>query len=407
MPECMIENDPSLEGKVIFVSRALYGLAVSPKAFNWHLDAKLRQMGYTPSGADPCLYMKGQGADAQFIICYVDDLCHVGNAAGKLEFRKLINIDTNPDGFKVRDYGEPTSFLGIEISRNRAARTITLSQGKYIRDICERFNITTDKAPQTPMPHKLDLGALPDEHKLTDMTEFRSKVGALMYAAHCVRSDACGPVQQFSRYLHAATPTMLTHLNSTLKYFLATAGIGLTYDGKKPGPVYGYSDADWAGDATTRRSTSGYVFMRNNAAVTWSSSLQPSVAHSTSDAEWRALSDCGREALWLRTLEKDLTSVESLAPTQLCDDNKGALKWATDPANHKKSKHIDISYNSIREQVVEFKNLIVKYVPTVGMLADPFTKNLLPGAFKDLFGKIFGLNKPLSPASPAHPSRGG
>jgi len=239
------------------------------------------------------------------------------------------------------------------------------------------------------------------------MTEFRSKVGALMYAAHCVRSNACGPVQQFGRYLHAATPTMLTHLNNALKYFLATADIGLTYDGKKPGPVYGYSDADWAGDATTRRSTSGYVFMRNNAAVTWSSSLQPSVAHSTSDAEWRALSDCGREALWLRKLEKDLTGVESLAPTQLCDDNKGALKWATDPANHKKSKHIDISYNSIREQVVEFKNLIVKYVPTVDMLADPFTKNLLPGSFKDLFGKIFGLNKPLSPASPAHPSRGG
>ena len=129
------------------------------------------------------------------------------------------------------------------------------------------------------MPHKLDLGGLPDEHKLTDMTEFRSKVGALMYAAHCVRSDACGPVQQFSRYLHAATPTMLTHLNNTLKYFLATADIGLTYDGKKPGPVYGYSNADWAGDATTRRSTSGYVFMRNNAAVTWSSLLHPSVAH--------------------------------------------------------------------------------------------------------------------------------
>ena len=76
------------------------------------------------------------------------------------------------------------------------------------------------------------------------------------------------------------------------------------------------------------------------------------------------------------------------------------------PANHKKSKYIDISHNSIREQVVEFKNLIVKYVPTVDMLADPFTKNLLPGSFKDLFRKIFGLNKPLHHAPPAHPIRG-
>ena len=90
-----------------------------------------------------------------------------------------------------------------------------------------------------------------------------------------------------------------------------------------------------------------------------------------------------------------MTGVESLAPTQLCDDNKGALKWSVDPAQHKKTKHIDISYNSIREQVVEFKNLAVKYVPTIDMLADPFTKNLLPGAFKNLFGRIFGLGKPL------------
>ena len=114
------------------------------------------------------------------------------------------------------------------------------------RDICKRFNLTTGKAPQTPMPHRLDLSVLPDEDKLTDMTESRSKVGALMYAAHCVRSDACGPVQQFSRYLHPAMPAMLTHLNNAL-----------TYDGKKPGPVYGYSygysDADLAGDVTTRR----------------------------------------------------------------------------------------------------------------------------------------------------------
>jgi hypothetical protein len=200
---------------------------------------------------------------------------------------------------------------------------------------------------------------------------------------------------------------MLTHLNSTLKYFLATADIGLTYDGKKPGPVYGYSDADWAGDATTRRSTSGYVFMRNNAAVTWSSSLQPSVAHSTSDAEWRALSDCGREALWLRKLEKDLTGVESLAPTQLCDDNKGALKWSTDPAAHKKSKHIDISYNSIREQVVEFKNLVVKYVPTIDMLADPFTKNLLPGAFKRLVRQDIRLEYAVEHYFTGSPKQGG
>ena len=99
--------------------------------------------------------------------------------------------------------------------------------------------------------------------------------------------------------------------------------------------------------------------------------------------------------MWLGKLEKDLTGVESLAPTQLCDDNKGALKWSVDPAQHKKTTHIDISYNSIREQVVEFKNLAVKYVPTIDMLADPFTKNLLPSAFKNLFGRIFGLGKPL------------
>jgi hypothetical protein len=409
VPDVMLEDDPSLHGKFIEVRKALYGLAISPRAFNKHLDAKLRIAGYKPSLADPCLYYKGSGANASYICLYVDDLLYIGCEQGRQEFQKFINIDSNPEhGFKVRDYGIPDDFLGMHFDVNTKAKTITISQGDYLRSLAKRFNISADIAQSTPLPpgHDLyqDATASP---VLADSTEYRSMVGGLMYASHCCRPDACGPVAQFSRYLHAPTKELVTRLRTTIAYFLATADIGITYNGHHTLPTIGYSDANWAGDAATRRSTSGYVFMRANAAITWSSALQRSVAHSTANAEFCALSEAGKEALWLRKLEKLVHGTSTLAPTVIFEDNKSALKWSYDPANHKKLKHVDIAYHDIREQTTEFNNLKVQYVKTMDQLADPLTKNVQPSIFRSLFSKMFGAASSLFQGSKDKQRRGG
>jgi hypothetical protein len=133
--------------------------------------------------------------------------------------------------------------------------------------------------------------------------------------------------------------------------------------------------------------------MKNGAAISWQSQLQPTVAHSTANAEYCALSEAGKEALWLRSLEMSINGTSSLDPTIILEDNKGALKWAQDPCNHKHTRHIDIAYHSIREHVSEFKNLAIKFVASAENLGDAFTKALPLPQFRKLFRVIYGSDK--------------
>ena len=130
-PQRMIDDDPSLKGKFVKVSNALYGRTTSPRAFNKHLHSRLQSYGYEVSLADPSLYVKSDGRGVSFILTYVDDLCFVGCHEHRVEFQKKINVNTNPEtGFKVRDYGVPDTFLGVEICRKQ--HNVRLSQTKYL-----------------------------------------------------------------------------------------------------------------------------------------------------------------------------------------------------------------------------------------------------------------------------------
>ena len=138
--------------------------------------------------------------------------------------------------------------------------------------------------------------------------------------------------------------------------------------------LYGYSDADWAGDVDTRRSTSGYVFKIGDAAISWCSKKQITVAKSSTEAEYVALSAAAQEAIWLRRLLMDIGFGNS-GPTVLYEDNNGAIELSKNPKHHNRTKHIDISHHFTRERV-ESKELSVVYCHTGDMLADTMTKGL-------------------------------
>ena len=395
-PEGMIEDNPSLKGKFLCVKNALYGLAASPRAFNQHLHKRVTSYGWTRSPVDHCMYTRTDEHGTSFILMYVDDVLHIGPKQHIELFRKSINIETNPtEGFKVRDYGMPTSFLGMDI--HRKGRHVKLSQKTYIDQLATRFNINDGKYPATPLPPGTKMTDFDDEPILQNPTEFREVVGSLMYASHCCRCDVTQATHQLSRYLHAPRATHLKLALGVVRYLVRFNELGLNYDGTDPSPSVRWSDADWAGDLTTRKSTSGYVFKRNNAAVSWSSQLQKTVAHSTSDAEYRALSDSSRENLYLRNLERVITGKELVDPTVLHEDNMGAKKWTDNPSNHSKVKHIELCYHSVREQIG--KSLKVIYCKTRDMLADPFTKALAAPDFTRLFKKIFGMGSEKSDQS--------
>ena len=144
----------------------------------------------------------------------------------------------------------------------------------------------------------------------------------------------------------------------------------------------GYADADWAGDLDTRRSTSGYCFKIGEATVSWASKRQATVAKSTAEAEYVALSFAAQEALWLRQLMKDV-GFGVTAPTVIFEDNNGAIDLSRNAKYHNRTKHIDINHHFIRERV-KSKEIDVVPCPSKDMAADVLTKGIPRVQFEKL-----------------------
>ncbi|GAB4814241.1 hypothetical protein N2152v2_001287 [Parachlorella kessleri] len=162
-----------------------------------------------------------------------------------------------------------------------------------------------------------------------------------------------------------------TAAKGVLRYLSGTASYGITFVGQEL-KLESYCDADYAGDLDTRRSTTGYVFLLGGGAISWSSRLQPTVAVSTTEAEYMAAAYAIKEALWLKTLLAELALEDSIT---IFADNQSAIKLLKNPVFSMRSKHIDVIYHFARERVIR-KDITFKYVSTDKMVADALTKPL-------------------------------
>src|SRR5690349_24524472 len=114
--------------------------------------------------------------------------------------------------------------------------------------------------------------------------------------------------------------------------------------------IEGYSDADWGGSPDDRRSTTGYVFILNGGAITWNSKKQPTVALSTTEAEYMALAQATKEAIWLQRFLAEI-GVDSPAKMVIYSDNQSAISLARNSTFHARTKHIDIQHHFLREKI--------------------------------------------------------
>ena len=390
------DNPPRYQNKICKVMKSLYGLAVAPATFHNSLNAWFKSNGYTQSTADSCLWLKysDDGVLQGALIEWVDDILVVGTSDMIADFRKRIN-----DSYKIRDYGTPTDFVGMQLKRNRKNGTLKLYQRKYIERMATRYGIdpdfTTDNPSSlTPVNFTAKLHpAEPDEAR-ADSHEYRSIVGALHFCAHSVRPEIAAPITQLSRYLADPSVYHLKQARKILLYLVATKDFGLEYCRNKtiqlcpgitifPNTLVGFADATWADDVENRRSQTGYAFLLNGAAISWCSKQQREIAKSSSDAEFRAYNSAGCEALFLRKLMSDFTdrtqdrnATTSLPPTTIYSDNTTAIKWLKNKSHHSKTKHIDTLTLKIREQVTEFNTLKVEPVRTEFQTADVLSKAL-------------------------------
>ena len=162
-----------------------------------------------------------------------------------------------------------------------------------------------------------------------------------------------------------------------LRYLASTIDYGITFSGGDA-PLVGYCDSDYAGDVDSRRSTTGYVFIMHGGAISWNSRLQPTVAVSTTEAEYMAAASAVKEALWLRKLMADLG--HDVSTLKIYGDNQGALKLLKHPIASVRSKHIDVIYHFSRERVAR-KEVEFEYISTERMVADIMTKALPESKF--------------------------
>jgi len=355
-------------GKVCRLVKAIYGLKQAARAWYLKLVELMEQMGMTQCTSDPCLFTRrGADGNAEYLLVYVDDILLMGRTKAAIESMK----QTVTAAFSSRDIGPPTYFLGLHIGRDEAAGTLKVSQHQYILSLVERHGL----GDSHPVVLPIGVGALLTKEGVAldeaGTTHYQELLGGLLYVATCTRPDISFAVEKLARHASAPTQAHASAAKGVLKYLKGTSQLGLRY--AAAGALTGYCDADFARDVDTRRSTTGYAFLLNGAAISWMSKVQPTVAVSTTEAEYIAAAMAAREALWLRTLVRELSGGSTAVP-MLCD-NQGAIKLMHNPAGTARSKHIDVAHHFVRDRVTGGQ-LTVEYIPTAKMVADVLTKPL-------------------------------
>lgn len=204
---------------------------------------------------------------------------------------------------------------------------------------------------------------------------YREAIGSLMYLMVGTRPDLAFAVGKLSRFVSCFGKEHWAAVKRVLRYVQGKTSKSLVFSKAASVELQGWSDADWAGDHETRRSTTGYIFTMAGVAVSWASKLQQTVALPTMEAEYMALREATKEAVWLASLVLQVGIRDSGAPVNVKVDNSGCTDFAKNPVEHRRTKHIDIRYHFVRE-AIEAGKVQLEHCATGGMVADPMTKEL-------------------------------
>ena len=369
------------EQLVCRLKKSIYGLKQSPRCWNIALDSHLKEMGFSQSQNDPCIYRKDTDGEVFYVGVYVDDIILAGKSVSQL---KQVKADLSSK-FDMKDLGKLSYFLGMKVEQNGQNGSVWIGQRAYTESLLKRFGMEDCNPVSTPVDISSKLTHATDNDDCINQHEYQSAIGSLMYLSVSTRPDISYAVSSLARFSSKPTKEHWTALKHLLRYLKGSTKYGILCMKGGTSECIGFSDADWAGDTNDRKSTSGYVFMLSGGAVSWSSKKQKCVALSTAEAEYIALSSAVQESVWLRQLIKELENSPE-TPTRILEDNQSAIAMTKNPQFHGRAKHIDIRHHFIREQVSR-GTVQLKYCPTTEMTADILTKGLSRETFSKLRAK--------------------
>ena len=292
--------------------KALYGLKQFPRLWYKRLaNFLLEKLGLHWINIDHSIFVTKAGLDGPVVSTFVDDIKIMApKDSGMIERVKL----ELTFAFSMIDMGPISFYLGLKVQRDRENRTIKLSQPAYINKVLNKFHLDKAHAANTPMKEtafleqKTEGEASPSEKK-----RYQGMTGSLMFSMVETRPDIAFATSVASRFAKNPGHQHTEAVKTILRYLKGSNERGITYGGQSKLLVEGYSDSDWAGDKESRKSTSGFIFMLNGGPVSWCSKRQPTVALSSTEAEYIALTLAAKEATWLRLL---LTELGLLQPDQ-------------------------------------------------------------------------------------------
>ncbi|XP_052189851.1 secreted RxLR effector protein 161-like [Diospyros lotus] len=208
-------------------------------------------------------------------------------------------------------------------------------------------------------------------------------VGSLIYAQVCTRPDIIFVVNVLGRYQSNLGIEHWKAAKKVMRYFQGTKDYRHTYKHSDNLEVIRYTDSDFAGCIDTRKSTSGYIFLLTGGVVSWRSNKQTIIASSTMEVEFISCSEATTQALWLRNFVKGLKVVDSKErPLNIYYDNSVAIFFSRNNKSGSRSKHININYLVVRDHIKK-DEVVIKYIKTYLMIADPMTKDLPTKVYKE------------------------
>lgn len=317
----------------------LYGLKQAPRTWYSMLSSYLLSIGFISSKADTSLFTLHKGSSTVLILVYVDDILVTGNDP------TLITscIQSLKESFSMKDLGELSYFLGIEVSRTH--NTMFLSQTKYATEILQKAVMLECKPISTPIPTKLS-SQPNDDLPYTNPSLFHSLVGSLQYLT-IIRPEIAFSVNYLCQKMHSPSNANFAALKRVIRYIKGTNSHGLLF---RPSSLSltAYSDFDWAGDSTYRRSTYGFCIFFCYNLISWTTKKQSTVARSSTESEYRALALVATEVIWLTMVLKDLGVDLPSSPLIWCD-YISAISLAYNPVFHSRTKHTSIVILSVKE----------------------------------------------------------
>lgn len=362
------EGIDTASDQVCRLNKALYGLKQAPHCWNQRFNEFMKTLKFEISQNDECLFIKESTVSTTYLLLYVDDI--IIASTGKTEMLSIKGkLETE---FDMTDIGDIKEFLGIEITRSENG--LELSQTKYLTKVLDKFGMLDCHPTNLPMEAKVNPG---EGEEVVDKP-VKELIGCLLYAVMGTRPDLSFALNVCSRYQTKPTVLLWQALKKILRYVKGTLDFKLKYEKNSETDVLvGYADADWAGDED-RKSTTGFTFQVFGNTVCWSTRKQSTVALSSTEAEYVALSEAAREGVWLRNLITELVSAKPIII--IYEDNQGCIKLSQ-RKDHKRLKHVDVKFNFIKD-LVKCNNVKLRYIETINQTADILTKNLRGSSFQ-------------------------